>query len=321
MGLKDTRYVSVEEMLATFLFIVGQNSRYIQAQDRFKRSRFSISTSFHTILKVLNALAPSYMAKPETTVPPKIRDSTRFYPYFKDCVGAIDGTHILAMISGKDSSSYRNRKGQLSQNVLAACNFDLEFIYVLSGWEGSAHDAKVLQDALTRNFNRLQVPEGKFYLVDCGYANHRNFLAPFRSTRYHLQDFKGQGKDPVNQNELFNHRHSSLRNVIERIFGIFKSRFLIFKSAPPFPYKTQAELVLACVVLHNYLRKECRSDVFPEEVVVADDNESDVQEIGEDENMDDDVQNGTQEQQRVNANNWRANIAATMWTDAMHMGS
>ena len=83
MGLKDTRYVSVEEMLATFLFIVGQNSRYIQAQDRFKRSRFSISTSFHTILKVLNALAPSYMAKPETTVPPKIRDSTRFYPYFK----------------------------------------------------------------------------------------------------------------------------------------------------------------------------------------------------------------------------------------------
>lgn len=83
MGLKDTRYVSVEEMLATFLFIVGQNSRYIQAQDRFKRSRFSISTSFHTILKVLNALAPSYMAKPETTAPPKIRDCTRFYPYFK----------------------------------------------------------------------------------------------------------------------------------------------------------------------------------------------------------------------------------------------
>ncbi|XP_048624074.1 putative nuclease HARBI1 [Brassica napus] len=246
MGLKDTRYVSVEEMLATFLFIVGQNSRYIQAQDRFKRSRFSISTSFHTILKVLNALAPSYMAKPETTVPPKIRDSTRFYPYFKDCVGAIDGTHILAMISGKDSSSYRNRKGQLSQNVLAACNFDLEFIYVLSGWEGSAHDAKVLQDALTRNSNRLQVPEGKFYLVDCGYANRRNFLAPFR---------------------------------------------------------------------------KCRSDVFPEEVVIADDNEIDVQEIGEDENMDDDVQNGTQEQQRVNANNWRANIAATMWTYAMHMGS
>lgn len=83
MGIRDTRNVSVEEMLATFLFIVGQNSRYIGVQDRFRRSRFSISTSFNTILKVLNALAPSYMAKPGTTAPMKIRDSTRFYPYFK----------------------------------------------------------------------------------------------------------------------------------------------------------------------------------------------------------------------------------------------
>jgi len=33
-------------------------------------------------------------------------------------VGAIDGTHIPAMITGKETASYRNRKGQLSQNVL-----------------------------------------------------------------------------------------------------------------------------------------------------------------------------------------------------------
>ncbi|XP_010424411.1 PREDICTED: uncharacterized protein LOC104709511 [Camelina sativa] len=108
------------------------------------------------------------MAKPALAVPTKIKDSTRFYPYFKlilcfyfpyDCIGAIDGTHIPAMITGQDSSSYHNRKGQLSQNVLAACNFDLEFTYVLSGWEGSAHNAKVLNDALTRNTNKLIVRE------------------------------------------------------------------------------------------------------------------------------------------------------------------
>lgn len=60
--------------------------------------------------------------------------------------------------------------------------------------------------------------------------------------------------------------------------------------------------------------------MFPEEIAVTNGNESDAQDIGEDENMDDDLQNGTQEQQRVNANNWRANIAAAMWADAMHMG-
>ncbi|XP_048624024.1 uncharacterized protein LOC125592702 [Brassica napus] len=102
------------------------------------------------------------MAKPGNGVPSKIRESTRFYLYFKDCIGAIDGTHIPDMVVGNESASYRNRKGILSQNILAACNFDLQFIYVLTGWEGSAHDAKVLNDALTRSNNRFEVPEDEF---------------------------------------------------------------------------------------------------------------------------------------------------------------
>ena len=99
-----------------------------------------------------------------------------------------------------------------------------------------------------------------------------------------------------------------MRNVIERIFGIFKSRFTIFKSAPPFPYKTQAELVLACAGLHNFLRQECRSDEFPPEP------EDDPVDNQEDNFEWDDFQ--TQDQQRDNANEWRMSIANHMWTDA-----
>ncbi|KAL5798550.1 hypothetical protein ACOSQ2_003370 [Xanthoceras sorbifolium] len=98
------------------------------------------------------------MVKPEVTVQERIRESIRFYPYFKDCIGAIDGTHIPAMVTGLDINSYRNRHGTISQNVLAACNFDLEFIYVLSGWEGSVHDSKVISDVLLRR-NELKVPQ------------------------------------------------------------------------------------------------------------------------------------------------------------------
>ncbi|XP_050118308.1 uncharacterized protein LOC126595934 [Malus sylvestris] len=101
------------------------------------------------------------MAKHGLAMSSKIRESTRFYPYLKiriDCIGAIDGTHIPASVSECDVSSYRNRKGVMTQNVLAAFNFDLEFMYVLSGWEGSAHDSRVLNDALTRK-NGLKVPQ------------------------------------------------------------------------------------------------------------------------------------------------------------------
>ncbi|XP_070676365.1 uncharacterized protein [Malus domestica] len=99
------------------------------------------------------------MVQPGSTMPTKIRESTRFYPYFKvNCVGAIDGTPIPAMVSGPKVASYRDHHGKISQNVLAACNFDLEFIYILSGWEGSAHDSKLLHDVVSRR-NGLKVPE------------------------------------------------------------------------------------------------------------------------------------------------------------------
>ncbi|CAN6569913.1 unnamed protein product [Malus baccata var. baccata] len=72
--------------------------------------------------------------------------------------------------------------------------------------------------------------------------------------------------------------------------------------------KTQAELVLACARLHNFLRKECRSDEFP---IKQEDDEF------EDEENDDELGNQTQEQRRQIANAWRASIATNMWTDAM----
>ncbi|XP_006595371.3 uncharacterized protein [Glycine max] len=297
--------------------IVSQNTRYCVIRNTFGRSQFATSENFHKILKALNSLAPDLMVRPGSTVPAKIRESTRFYPYFKDCIGAIDGTHIPASVKGRDVSSYRDRHGNISQNVLAACNFDLEFMYVLSGWEGSAHDSKVLSDALARK-NGLKVPQGKYYLVDCGFPNRRKFLAPYRGVRYHLQDFAGHGNDPENEKELFNLRHASLRNVIERIFGIFKSRFTIFKSAPPFLFKTQAELVLACAALHNFLRKECRSDEFPVEPTDESSSSSSVLPNYEDNDHEPIVQ--TQEQEREDANIWRTNIGSDMWRNANNLG-
>ena len=103
-----------------------------------------------------------------------------------------------------------------------------------------------------------------------------------------------------------------MRNTIERIFGIFKSRFTIFKIAPPFPYDTQAELVLACAGLHNFLRKECRSDEFPEEQDNEGSSSSPIP-VNEEDNFEPVFE--TQEEQREHANQWRDAIAANMWND------
>jgi hypothetical protein len=78
---------------------------------------------------------------------------------YKDCIGAIDGTHIRASVSKSMETSFRGRKPFPTQNVIVAVDFDLKFTYMLAGWEGTAHDAVVLADALERE-NGLRVPEG-----------------------------------------------------------------------------------------------------------------------------------------------------------------
>ena len=45
--------------------------------------------------------------------------------------------------------------------MMAAVDFDLKFTYVLTGWEGSAHDALILADTLERD-GGLIVPEGNY---------------------------------------------------------------------------------------------------------------------------------------------------------------
>lgn len=85
-SLRGTRQTCLEEMVATFLLTIGQNSRYNYTMDTFERSKFAASTNFHKVLNALTTIAPSLMAKPGLTVPAKIRESTRYYPYFKVCL-------------------------------------------------------------------------------------------------------------------------------------------------------------------------------------------------------------------------------------------
>lgn len=86
----------------------------------------------------------------------------------QNCLGALDGTHIRVKVPERDKPRYRTRKSEIATNVLGACSQDLRFIYVLPGWEGSAHDARVLKDALSRR-NGLKVPNGIFRNTNFNY--------------------------------------------------------------------------------------------------------------------------------------------------------
>jgi hypothetical protein len=118
-----------------------------------------------------------------------------FFTFLQNCLGSIDGTHVPISMSPNQAAPFRNRKGTLSQNVMFVCDFDLRVTYLSAGWEGSSIDSMVLRSTMTNSIGKFEVPSGKFYLVDGGYANTASFLAPYRGVRYHLKEFLGMKKD------------------------------------------------------------------------------------------------------------------------------
>jgi hypothetical protein len=137
----------------------------------------------------------------------------------------------------------------------------MEFVYILAGWEGSAHDVRVLQNAqMSYGFN---TPKGKYWLGDAGYSNSEFVLAPYRGVRYHLKEVKQAGQRPSNAKELFNLRHSSLRNVIERIFGVLKRQWQILAGKGcEYSIDTQGDLFYALIGLYNFGKQHGETDLF-----------------------------------------------------------
>ncbi|KAK4404438.1 hypothetical protein Sango_0812400 [Sesamum angolense] len=87
-----------------------------------------------------------------------INSTDERWKWFEGCLGALDGTHIRVQVSVEDKPRYRTRKNEIATNVLGVCSQDMQFIYVLTGWKGSAADSTVLRDAISRR-NDFVFPE------------------------------------------------------------------------------------------------------------------------------------------------------------------
>ncbi|XP_057760796.1 uncharacterized protein LOC130981201 [Arachis stenosperma] len=147
---------------------------------------------------------------------------------------------------------------------------------------------------------------GNYYLVDAGYTNGPGFLAPYRGTRYHVREWAQGACAPRNYQEYFNRVHSSARNIIERCFGLLKKRWSILRSLSFYPLKTQSQIIIACCLLQNFIRKSMEMDP-KEEGSILDEFMPDGDE--EQDGMIDVVENTNE------WTHWRDNIATEMYEE------
>ncbi|XP_020259765.1 uncharacterized protein LOC109836312 [Asparagus officinalis] len=282
--LKDTRNVQVEEQLAMFLSIVGHKTKNRIIRTEFIRSGETVSRYFNKVLQAMNGLRDRYMKQASKEVPEEIANNSNYFPYFKDCIGLIDGTHVDAVLPSDLVARFRGRKG-VTQNILAACTPNKLFTYVLAGWEGATNNYRVLQDALFRpQPYGLRVYDGKYYLCDAGYTTMPGFISPSK---------------------------------IECTFGILKNRFKILTAKPNYPFPTQVDIVLACTVLHNFIALEDPDDdILNENVKIDEDTGEETNE--DDSNVVDYTQCRSQREDQDVRNEWkelRDQIAWAMWVD------
>ncbi|PPE02911.1 hypothetical protein GOBAR_DD00071 [Gossypium barbadense] len=113
-GLKNGKLLAMEK-LALSLYILGNRESNSNATERFQQSGEIVSRIFTNMLHIFARMGIDTIKPTEgqfEEVPNHIRHDTRYWPHFKDCIGAINGTHIKACISPSCQIPYIGRKGK-----------------------------------------------------------------------------------------------------------------------------------------------------------------------------------------------------------------
>lgn len=191
------------------------------------------------IIAICN-LFPQYVYLPRTQEEQEA-GKRNFYniSHFPRVIGAIDCTHIkIQSPGGENPEVYRNRKGFFSLNCQVVCNAQLKIIDLVSRWPGSANDSHIFENSAVKM--RLQNREmGNGVLVaDRGYAVKTYILTPLDNPRNEVET-------------LYNEAQIRTRNVIERLFGIWKRRFPILSFGIRCKLELAQRIISACAVLHN----------------------------------------------------------------------
>lgn len=173
---------------------------------------------------------------------------------FPNCVGALDGKHIMILPPPFTSSEYFNYKGHFSIVLLALVDSDYCFMFVDIGCpgrisDGGVYNQSVLRQKIETNGINLPPPNRNnnlpyVFLADSAFALSTCIMKPF------------PGHHAVGTPErIFNQELSRSRVVVENAFGILSSKFRIFKTCIPLDEVKAAKITMTCILLHNFLRR------------------------------------------------------------------
>ncbi|XP_049913330.1 uncharacterized protein LOC126398151 [Epinephelus moara] len=229
-----------------FLFWLASGASYRVVSRVFGMPRSTVHRIIHRVTEEVVAIRHKVIYLPKTA--DDLVAVTRGFAglarhrAFRKAAGAIDGCHVrIKPPSGPDGQCYKNRKLFASIIMQAVCDHQGCFIDMYVGWPGSVHDSRVLRHSPLYG-RAIYPPPGYFILADGGYPCLQNplpIITPYK------RPVHGVGA------QRFNAHHSRAHSIIERAFGMMKTKFrALFLQALEVHHTFVPQVITACAVLH-----------------------------------------------------------------------
>lgn len=160
-------------------------------------------------------------------------------------VAAMDTIHIRVRPPSAVKKDYLCNKCVNTMILLAACDADMKFTVIATGFPGSMHDHEVMNSTvfgqeLKHWPNKYFDNREQHVVANCAFSLQMNVLVPYPAT------------GELTQTQIhFNEKHEQSRQVIKRAFGMLKTRF---KSLTVLDMDIEhiSPIIHACCVIHNF---------------------------------------------------------------------
>ena len=243
----------------------GETYRSLSFQ--FRMSRGAISYIVKDVCNaIIKNLSPVFLKVPSSQEE-WLEISAKFAErwQFPNCIGALDGKHIVMQPPSESGSHYFNYKHTNSIVLLAVAGPDYECLYADIGTNGRVSDGGVwskcsLENNLA-NGNALSLPPPK--CLPFGTQKVPYILAgddAFALKPYLMKPYPQSGL--TEDRRIYNYRHSRARRISENLFGIIANRWRVFRSVILLPPKTIEIMLMATLTIHNFLRKSPSRNIY-----------------------------------------------------------
>ncbi|XP_065367445.1 uncharacterized protein LOC135960148 [Calliphora vicina] len=252
---KKRQRVLAEERLVITLNYLAYGTPLQSIAFKHKLGKSTIREVVLSTCSVLwSLLSPIYLSEPTTSQYADIADDFKNKYEIPNCVGLIDGKHVSIRYRVMDKTTTYN-KSNLSMILLGVCDAKYKFTAVSVENFDKKNENAIFQLSPFWNAlisDNLPLPSSKplfpssshfphYFIANTSLPLRKNIMRPY------------VGTDLTTEKTIFNYNISRAGSVIENSFGLLTARWRVLLTTIEFLPESCKTIILACVVLHNYV--------------------------------------------------------------------